>query len=103
MKTKTKLHIDKLCISSQVANRPTKNAKGMCYTNERRARRTNNSFLYAAFVDKRRYTQTNEARTLSVKGTLDRLACVNSVTKFKFKKYRKSLAAKNSTIKVKKA
>ena len=88
MKETSKKNIIRYCISSQIDNRPTKNAKGMCYTNERRARQTNNSFLYAGFVDKSKYKQSDESRTLSVKGTLDKLVSLNKLKIAKIKNFR---------------
>ena len=72
MKQKSKDLIKKWCVSSQISSRPTKAAKGMSFTNERRARKTNNSMFYAGFYNSK-YKTTDECRTLSVCGTLDKL------------------------------
>ena len=87
MKNISKQNIEKFCISSQISNRPNKLAKGIAYTNERRARQTNNSFFYAGFVDRRKYKQTDVCRTLSVRGTTDILHRRNCVKIYKMKQY----------------
>lgn len=94
MKIISKKNIDKWCISWQIQKRPSKVAKGILYTNERRARKTNNSFLYAGFVDKSKYKITNECRSLGVYGTLDSLTC-NKLKKFKIKQSHKAYILKN--------
>ena len=76
-------------INTQVENRPTKNAKGMSFTNERRARQEGRSFFYQDIITNRK--QSSESRSLSVRGTLDKLASQNSVKKWNFSRYRKGL------------
>lgn len=88
MKQASKKNIERFCITRQIEGRPNKLAKGIAYTNERRARQTNNSFFYAGFVDQRKYKQTDVCRTLSVRGTTDILHRRNSVKIYKMKQYR---------------
>lgn len=88
MKLKSKKHLETLCISLAMSNRPNKTAIGMSYTNERRARHTRHSFCIAAFVDSNKYRLTDVARTLSVRGTTDKLARMNCVKRYKIKKFR---------------
>lgn len=99
MKIATLEHIKTLCVESQLKRRPNKTAKGMAYTNERRARAKGCSFFYAAFVDYSKADISDVCRTLSVKGTADKLAAHNSVTKYKMKKWmqkRKELTTQKS-------
>lgn len=86
MKQESKDLIKKWCISGQIGSRPTKAAKGMSFTNERRARRTGNSMFYAGFYDSK-YKTTDECRTLSVYGTLDRLR-VSTARKLSMRRFR---------------
>lgn len=72
MKLKSKELIKAYCIGSQIRCRSNKQAKGMTFTNERRARRTGNSFLYAA-MKSGTYQITSDCSRLSVYGTLDTL------------------------------
>lgn len=60
----------------------------MTYTNERRARKTNNSFLYGAFSDRIKYKLSRDTSILSVLGTLDSLR-VSIVKKYEIRKWRK--------------
>jgi len=76
-------------VKPQIQNRPNKNARGMAFTNERRARIKNKSTFYHAIITDNKCTA--ECRTLAVKGTLDKLASVNSVSVWNFKRYKKGL------------
>ncbi len=89
MKTKSKQQILYWGIKPQIENRPTKNARGMAFTSERRARKNGKSTFYHAIITSNKCTDV--ARTLSVRGTLDKLASNNSVSKYNFKRYRKGL------------
>lgn len=93
MKAQRIENINKWCISTQINNRPNKTAKGLTYTNERRARKTNNSFLYAGFKSPK-YKQTDICRTLAVKGTADKLSTSTatklSIRRFKARKNKKA-------------
>lgn len=89
MKKSSKQKIAYWGIIPQIEKRPSKNAKGMAFTNERRARKKGESIFYRAILSNQR--TTDEARTLSVRGTLDILAFRNSVTKYNFKKFRTGL------------
>jgi hypothetical protein len=89
MKTESKNKMLYWGVKVQIQSRPTKNARGMAFTNERRARQEGKSFFYHAILTDRK--QTHEARSLSVKGTLDKLASVNSVKIYNVKRYRKGL------------
>ena len=90
MKTKSKQQILYWGVKAQIESRPSKLAKGIAFTNERRARIKNKSVFYSAILTNNR--QSKESRSLSVKGTLDTLASINSVTIYNFKRYRKGLS-----------
>ena len=76
-------------VTVQINNRPSKLSKGVAFTNERRARKNGKSTFYHVIITSQR--QSNESRTLSVKGTLDKLASINSVSKYNFRRYKKGL------------
>lgn len=76
-------------VKGQIFSRPSKLAQGMAFTNERRARIKGKSIFYHAIITSNKCTP--EARTLSVKGTLDKLASVNSISIYNYKRYRKGL------------
>jgi len=98
MKTKSKEKILYWGVKPQIKNRPSKVARGMAFTNERRARIKNKSTFYHAIITDNKCTA--DCRTLTVKGTLDKLASTNSVSKWNFKRYKNGLPqqkkAKNS-------
>ena len=96
MKTSSKQKILYWGVKPQIQSRPTKNAKGMAFTNERRARQEGKSFFYHAITTHRK--QTDESRRLSVKGTLDILASNNSVTKYNFKRFKKGLPQQKKSV-----
>jgi len=98
MKTKSKQQILYWGVKPQIQNRPNKLSKGMAFTNERRARRNNKSIFYSAIISNNKCSK--ESRSLSVRGTLDKLASINSVSKYNIKRYKAGLPqqrkAKNS-------
>ena len=89
MKKESKQKILYWGVKHQIENRPTKNAKGISFTNERRARQENKSFFYSVILTHRKVS--DDTRTLSVRGTLDKLATTNSVKKWNFKRYKQGL------------
>lgn len=89
MKKSSKQKIIYWGVMPQIENRPTKNAKGMAFTNERRARQKGKSIFYRTILSNQRIT--DEARTLSVRGTLDTLAFRNSLTKYNYKRFKSGL------------
>ncbi len=89
MKTKSKQQILYWGVKVQIENRPNKTAKGMAYTNERRARIKNKSTFYAIILTNNKCTK--EARSLAVKGTLDSLMSLNSVSRYNWKRYKAGL------------
>ena len=96
MKTESKQKILYWGVKPQIQSRPTKNAKGMAFTNERRARQEGKSFFYHAIITHRK--QTDEARRLSVRGTLDTLSSFNSVSKYNFKRFKKGLPQQKKSV-----
>lgn len=89
MKTKSKQQILYWGVRPQIENRPSKVAKGMAFTNERRARIKNKSIFYHAIITSNK--SSRDASRLSVKGTLDTLSSINSVSKYNFRQYKKGL------------
>ena len=89
MKKTSKHKVNYWGVSIQLNNRPTKNAKGMSFTNERRARSKGKSIFYQVILSRQR--TTNDARKLTVRGTIDSLAYRNSVTSYNWRRYKKGL------------
>lgn len=95
MKTKSKQNIKDWHISNQIKYRPTKTAKGITYTNERRAKQRGNfSFLYSVILTK--LTVSRECQRLSTRGTLDSLSYTNKIKKHKMKLWQKTYKAKKA-------
>lgn len=89
MKTSSKQKILYWGVKPQIQNRPNKNAQGMAFTNERRARIEGKSFFYHSIITSRK--QSEESQTLSVRGTLDKLASSNSVSRYNIRRFNKGL------------
>ena len=96
MKTTSKQKILYWGVKPQIQSRPSKIAKGMAFTNERRARINGKSTFYHVIITSNKCTA--ESRTLAVKGTLDKLASINSVSKWNFKQYKKGLPQQKKAI-----
>lgn len=89
MKTKSKQQILYWGVKPQLDSRPNKLAKGIAFTNERRARIKNKSVFFSFILSNNNCSK--ESRSLSVKGTLDKLASINSVNKYNWKRYKLGL------------
>lgn len=89
MKTKSKQQILYWGVKPQINNRPSKLARGIAFTNERRARINGKSTFYHAIITNNKCK--DEIRSLSCKGTLDKLASINSVSRYNFKRYKAGL------------
>jgi len=89
MKTKSKKQILYWGVKPQIENRPSRLAKGMAYTNERRARIKNKSTFYHAIITNNKCSDIS--RRLAVRGTTDILAFINSVSRYNWKRYKAGL------------
>jgi hypothetical protein len=89
MKKISKLNILSWGVSVQIKNRPSKVAIGMAYTNERRARVKGKSIFYHHIITNNKCSP--ESRRLAVRGSLDTLNIVNSVSLYNYKRFKNKL------------